>query len=53
MIKSILLVALGAVGALEADKRLGSVKARFRPRVLTDTFFDSVNKRLEKDRRQP
>ena len=50
MIKRILLVVLGAVGALQADKWLQQQKDRFRPSALTGTLLDATNKRMEKRR---
>lgn len=50
MIKSALLVVAGAVVALELDKRMESVRARFSPRAVTDSVLDRVNRQLEKNR---
>ncbi len=50
MIKSALLVIVGAVGALELDKRLEKARARFSPRAVTDSLLDKINKQLEKGR---
>lgn len=47
MIKSVLLVVLGAIGALEAEERLGSLRARFSPKAVTDAMLDKVNRSLE------
>ena len=50
MIKSVLLVGLGAVGALQADRWLQKTKTRMSPRAVTDALFDKVNRRLEENR---
>jgi hypothetical protein len=50
MIKRILWVVVGAVGALQADKWLQQQKDRFRPSALTGTLLDATNKRMEKRR---
>ncbi len=47
MLKSLLAVALGAAGALEGDKLLQRLKARYRPSALTGTLLDKINSRLE------
>ena len=47
MIKALLLVALGAVGALEAEERLSSLRARFSPKAVTDAMLDKANRSLE------
>jgi hypothetical protein len=51
MIKSLFFVAVGAIGALEAEKRLGAVRDRLRPRAVTDAVFDKMNQRLEQSRK--
>ena len=51
MIKGLVLMALGAIGALEAEKRMEGLRAKFRPRAVTDAMFDKVNDRLEQSRR--
>ena len=48
MIKRLLWVVVGAVGALEADKWFERQKARFRPSALTGTLLDATNRRLER-----
>jgi hypothetical protein len=50
MIKRVLWVLVGAVGALQADKWLQQQKDRFRPSALTGTLLDATNKRMEKRR---
>ncbi len=50
MIKSAALVVLGAVGALQAEKWLAGVRARFSPRAVTDSLLEKANQRLEQTR---
>ena len=50
MIKRLLWVVAGAVGALQADKWLQQQKERFRPSALTGTLLDATNRRMEKRR---
>lgn len=50
MIKRLLWVVVGAVGALQADKWLQEQKDRFRPSALTGTLLDATNRRMEKRR---
>lgn len=50
MIKGILSIAVGAVAALELDKRMDKVRDRFQPRAVTDALLDKVNQQLEKGR---
>lgn len=50
MVKRLFWIAVGAAGALQADKWLREQKARFRPSVLTGTVLDKVNEKLERDR---
>ena len=50
MIKRLLWVVVGAVGALQADKWLQQQKERFRPSALTGTLLDATNRRMEKRR---
>ncbi len=53
-IKKIFWIAVGAVGALEADKIFQRQKERFRPSALTGSLLDRTNRALEKKRaRQP
>ena len=49
-IKKLFWVAVGAVGALEADKFLTRQKERFRPSALTGSILDRTNRALEKRR---
>lgn len=51
MIKGLALVVLGAVGALEAEKRLSKLRERFSPRAVTDAVLDKANQKLEESRR--
>lgn len=50
MIKSVLLVGLGAAAALEADRLLKKTKTRISARAVTDSMLDKVNRRLEETR---
>ena len=50
MIKRLLWVVVGAVGALQADRWLQQQKDRFRPSALTGTLLDATNRRMEKRR---
>ncbi len=53
-IKKIFWVAVGAVGALEADKFFQRQKERLRPSAITGSLLDRTNRALEKKRaRQP
>lgn len=42
---------IGAVGALEAEKRLAKMRQRFSPRAVTDAVLDKANQKLEESRR--
>ena len=53
MLKPLFWVALGAAGALQADRWLEKRKARFSPHAITGTMLDKVNSRLEKNRSTP
>lgn len=50
MIKAAVLVVLGAIAALQAERWLGGLKDRINPRAVTDGMLDRVNRRLEQDR---
>jgi hypothetical protein len=50
MIKGLFWMAVGAAGALEADKWLQRRKAQLRPSVLTGRLLDTANTRLEQSR---
>jgi hypothetical protein len=50
MIKAILLMALGAAGALQAERWLGGLAQRVSPRALTDGMLERANRRLERER---
>jgi hypothetical protein len=52
MLKPLFWVAVGAAGALQADRWLEKRKARFSPHAITGTMLDKVNSRLEKNRAQ-
>ncbi len=49
-VKKLFWVAVGAVGALEADKFLQRQRERFRPSALTGSLLDRTNRALEKRR---
>lgn len=53
MIKKLFWVAVGAVGALEADKWFERARTRLRPSALTGSLLDSANRKLEKRRAGP
>lgn len=53
MIKAILLMALGAIGALQGERWVADLKQRVSPRALTDSALDRANRRLEKERSGP
>lgn len=53
MIKAVVLVALGAVGALQGERWVSDLKQRVSPRALTDSALDRANRRLEKERSGP
>ena len=50
MIKAVLLVVLGAVGALQVERWFEAARRRVSPRALTDGVLDRANQRLERDR---
>jgi hypothetical protein len=50
VIKKLFWVAVGAVGALEADKWFEKARARLRPSALTGSLLESANRKLEKRR---
>ncbi len=50
MIKRLLLVVAGAVGAIEASRWFDRVRDRYRPSAVTGTLLDKVNDRLEASR---
>ncbi len=49
-VKKLFWVAVGAVGALEADKFVQRQRERFRPSALTGSLLDRTNRALEKRR---
>ena len=51
MLKGLFWVAVGAAGALQADRWLESKKSKFTPNAMTGTLLDKINKRLENGRR--
>ena len=51
MIKRLLLVALGAAGALQLDRWLEQKRAKFSPSAVTGSMLDKINQRLEAKRR--
>lgn len=53
MIRSLFWVAVGAAGALEADKMLDKVRDRIRPSNVTTTLLDKINSKLEKSQGSP
>lgn len=53
MFKAVFLMALGAIGALQAERWLGDLKQRVSPRALTDNVLDRANRRLEQERSGP
>ena len=50
MLKSLLWVAAGAAGALQADRWLRQKRARLSPNAVAGSFLDRVNDRLEAGR---
>ena len=50
MIKGLFWMAVGAAGALQADKWLEKRKAQYSPNALTGRLLDTVNARLEAGR---
>ncbi len=50
MIKSVLLIGVGAAGALHAERLLKKTKTRISPRAVTDSMLDKMNRRLEDSR---
>ena len=52
MLKPLFWVAVGAAGALQADRWLEKRKARFTPHAITGSMLDKENSRLEKNRSQ-
>jgi hypothetical protein len=50
VIKKLFWVAVGAVGALEADKWFERARHRLRPSALTGSLLDKANRTLEKRR---
>ena len=54
MISSLVALALGAAGAIEADKLMERIKARLRPHGgATGMLLDKVNQQLEARRGAP
>lgn len=50
MIKKVLLLLLGAVGAIEASRWSERMRNRYRPSAVTGTLLDMLNERLEAKR---
>ena len=50
MLKRLFWIAVGAVGALQADKWMREQRARFTPNAITGTLLDKLNGRLERNR---
>lgn len=50
MIKGLFWIAVGAAGALQADKWLEKRKAQFSPNAVTGRLLDTANSRLEQSR---
>jgi hypothetical protein len=48
MIKSVFWVAVGAAGALQADRWLAKRKAKFTPNAVAGSMLDRINRSLEK-----
>jgi uncharacterized membrane protein YgdD (TMEM256/DUF423 family) len=48
MVRKLLWVALGAVGALELDRRLSRQRARLFPNGVTTSLLDRLNRTLER-----
>ncbi|HVF52650.1 MAG TPA: hypothetical protein VNC78_03480 [Actinomycetota bacterium] len=53
MIKRLLLIALGAAAALEADRWWGRQRQRFTPNAVTGAFLDKLNRSLENRSSEP
>jgi hypothetical protein len=51
MIKRLVLLALGAAGALTVDRWLEGKKAKFTPNAVTGSMLDKINQRLEAKQR--
>lgn len=50
MLRRFFWVAVGAAGALQADRWMRSKRARFTPHALTGTLLDKINTKLESSR---
>jgi hypothetical protein len=50
MLRRLLWIVLGAVGALQMDRWLRQKRAQFTPNALTGTVLDKINQRLEDNR---
>ena len=51
MVRRLFWIALGAAGALQADRWLREKRARLTPNAVTGTMLDKLNERLEARRR--
>ena len=47
MVKSVFWVAVGAAGALQADRWMRQKRERWAPSAVTGTLLDKVNRKLE------
>ncbi len=50
MIKLLFWIVIGAILALQGERWLSGLKARFSPNAVTGAFLDQVNRRLEANR---
>ena len=50
MVKSVFWVAVGAAGALQADRWMRQKRERWAPSAVTGTLLDKVNQKLESSR---
>ncbi len=50
MIKLLFWIVVGAILALQGERWLSGLKARFSPNAVTGKFLDQVNRRLEASR---
>jgi len=50
MLRRLLWIVLGAVGALQADRWLRQKRSQLTPNAITGTMLDKINQRLENNR---
>jgi hypothetical protein len=50
MLKRLLWIVVGAVGALQADRWLRQKRSQLTPNAITGTMLDKINQRLEDSR---